>query len=387
MPRKIKTNKKMSSKPEISVRLYRRIAATFIIITALLFVFIIYLSFSKASIIIETDYEPVSIDFSANIELDSSSRDTIVGEITSVVVKGEIESETKGVIEEGEGVAKGTATLFNNTLNDQVLIRTTRLLTKNDELFRLDEKVTIPANGEVEARIYADKSGEEFEIEPTNFIIPGLWKPLQDKIYAESSEKTVISKNQVKVFSADDFNQITEEFQNELLEKGKQEIELTMLENWSGQEFTSEIIIQEFDADIGEEVEKINCEMELRVIGVLYNKDELRNLAKTKLQESISSDVELVNIDYQNMEIKITRYELTENEESAHFDIVINGDTILKSNSQIFDKNRLVGLDKEAAIDYFKNFDSVKSVVIELKPFWLKRIPELRDHIEIRIKR
>lgn len=389
MPRKSIKNKTISSKhqkTEISVRLYRRIAATFIVITACLFVFIIYLSFSKASIIIETDYEPVSIDFSVNVELDNTSIDSLTGEVISVVVKGELGDETTGTIEEGEGLARGRVTLINNTSNDQILIRTTRLLADN-KLFRLDEKVTVPANGEIEARIYADEPGEDFVIESASFTIPGLWEPLQDKIYAESLGPTEISKNEVQIFSADDFNRITEELKNKLMEKGKEEIKLIMLDNWDSMEVTGEILVQEFDADIGEEVEKVNSEMELKVVGILFNKNELRNLAKKKLETSISNDVELVSIDYENMELEVSRYDLTEGEEMADLNIVISGNTVLKSNSQIFDKNRLIGLEKDDAIDYFNSFDSIKSVVIELKPFWLKRIPELRDHIEIRIKK
>lgn len=377
--------KSTTSKAVVSVRLYRRIAVTFIILTAFLFVFILYLSFSKASIIIETDHEIVSLDFSVNIEKEPSSEGAIQGEVASVIIQGEFEEETTGTVEEKEGVARGVVTILNKTSNNQVLIKTTRLLTSDDKLFRLDEEVTVPAGGKVEARIYANEAGEDGVVGPALFTIPGLWEGLQDKIYAESVESTSISAEEIKVVSQEDLNRVSNKLRNQLLEQGKEELELTILGDWSGQEFTSEIIEEEFDVETGEQAESLNLYMELRIVGILYDKDELRNIAKNKLEESISSDVELTKIDYEKMRVDITRYDLSV--ENAGLKIFINGDTVLKSSSQIFDKNRLVGMDKQTVIDYFKDFDSIKSVTIELKPFWLKRIPELRDHIEIRIKR
>lgn len=383
MPRK-KTSQK-PPKAVVSVRLYRRIAATFIILTIFLFAFIVYLSFSKASIIIETDSETVSIDFSVNIEQEPSSRDTISGEIVSIIVQEGLKEETTGTKEEGMGVARGVVTILNKSSRDQVLIRTTRLLTSDKKLFRLDEQVTAPAQGEVQARIYADEPGEDYVIEPALFTIPGLWEGLRDKIYAESVEATSISANEIRIATQQDMDRASAKLLSNLFKKGQEELKLTVLENLDGQNFANEIIEEEFDVEVGDQVDFVEVSMKLRVVGILYDKDALRNLAKSKLEESISSDVELFKINYEKMGVNIIRYDL--NAENANLKVFISGDTVLKSNSQIFDKNRLVGMDRESAIQYFKNFDSVKSVTIELKPFWLKRIPELRDHIEIRIKR
>jgi len=388
-PRK-STSRGRSPKPTpqkavVSIRVYRRIAATFIVLTVCMFAFIVYLSFSKASIIIETEHEIIKKDFSVNIEHEPSSRDTVQGEVVSIIVQGELEEEATGMVEEKEGIARGVIVLANKTSRDQVLIRTTRLLTTDKKLFRLDEKVTVPANGEVEANIYADELGEEGLIDTTFFTIPGLWEPLQDKIYAWNTEPTAMSIKEMKLVRQEDLDHASEKLQNQLLEEGKKQLNLTILDNWAGKEFAAETIEEEFETEAGESSDVVRVSMELRVIGILYNKEDLQAIAKLKLEESISSDVDLVEINYEDMTVDIARYDLLA--ENANLEVVVRGDTILKSNSQIFDKNYLVGLDKESAIKYFKNFDSVKSVVIELQPFWLKRIPELRDHIEIKIKR
>ncbi|NQU83226.1 MAG: hypothetical protein HQ536_00795, partial [Parcubacteria group bacterium] len=233
--------------------------------------------------------------------------------------------------------------------------------------------------------IYADELGEEGLIDTTFFTIPGLWEPLQDKIYAWNTEPTAMSIKEMKLVRQEDLDHASEKLQNQLLEEGKKQLNLTILDNWAGKEFAAETIEEEFETEAGESSDVVRVSMELRVIGILYNKEDLQAIAKLKLEESISSDVDLVEINYEDMTVDIARYDLLA--ENANLEVVVRGDTILKSNSQIFDKNYLVGLDKESAIKYFKNFDSVKSVVIELQPFWLKRIPELRDHIEIKIKR
>lgn len=119
-----------------------------------------------------------------NISIDFDNKIIITGSIPQGVVTNDI-----------TGVAEGRVTIYNETPSNQVLIKNTRLLTPDEKLFRLKDRVLIPAFGEIETDIYSDEAGEVGLIDPTGFIIPGLSEDLQKNIYANNSEPTFIIQN------------------------------------------------------------------------------------------------------------------------------------------------------------------------------------------------
>ncbi len=96
--------------------------------------------------------------------------------------------------------AKGKITIYNEfSSSPQPLVATTRFLSDNQKIFRLVEGVTVPGTtkvgeeikpGVLEAEVIADESGEDYNIVPSNFTIPGFKNSGNEKytkIYAKSS--------------------------------------------------------------------------------------------------------------------------------------------------------------------------------------------------------
>ncbi|HLB50616.1 MAG TPA: hypothetical protein VJL38_00350 [Patescibacteria group bacterium] len=95
--------------------------------------------------------------------------------------------------------ARGMVTLYNTySAESQRLVATTRLLAADGKLFRLMKDTTIPGMvvadgttvaGAVEAEVIADQPGEEQNIAPTRFSIPGFQGTAKyEKFYAESKQ-------------------------------------------------------------------------------------------------------------------------------------------------------------------------------------------------------
>lgn len=95
--------------------------------------------------------------------------------------------------------ARGTVVLYNNfSTEPQPLVATTRLESSDGKLFRLSESVTVPGmvtslgkneSGAIEAKIIADQSGEEYNIDATTFTIPGFkGGPKYEKFSAKSTK-------------------------------------------------------------------------------------------------------------------------------------------------------------------------------------------------------
>ena len=80
--------------------------------------------------------------------------------------------------------AHGTVVIYNDySTESQPLVATTRLLTKDGRIFRLINSVIVPGRtgsgadvkqGAIEVEVIADESGDQFNIGPSEFTIPGF---------------------------------------------------------------------------------------------------------------------------------------------------------------------------------------------------------------------
>lgn len=374
-----------AQRPVVSVRVYKRIAAVFLGLTIALLGLMLYLSFSKAIITVVPAREKSFIDFSVNAEKEPLSREAVASSLISIKTQGEMEESTTGVYVTEDAKAIGEVIIKNTTSNGQTLVKTTRLLTADGVLFRLNNTITVSAGGSVKAGIYADKTGKIGEVQPGKMTIPGLPISLQDKIYAELTEPAKLQVDNSAAVSKEDMDRAKEKLVFELLEKGKAELEKIAPENFSGKAFGSEIVFVEYSKKQGEMAENFKLKMELRVVGIFYDLESLRQIAKTKMEGLISTETELVEMNFNELKADVGKFDLLA--ENAILKIHAEGQTVIKPTSQIFDKNKLAGMEKEAAINYFKASSAIESAQIEISPFWLKQIPEVKDNIEIIINK
>lgn len=96
--------------------------------------------------------------------------------------------------------AKGTVLVYNRHSTEPLrLITNTRFETTDGKLFRLEESIVVPgytrsdsgdiAPGVIQAKVFADQPGEEYNIGPSKFTIPGFaGSPEFDNVTGESVE-------------------------------------------------------------------------------------------------------------------------------------------------------------------------------------------------------
>ncbi len=87
--------------------------------------------------------------------------------------------------------ARGTIRVHNtNSSQSQALVVNTRFISEDGKLFRLEKAASVPASGFIDVQVVAAEPGEQYNIEPSNFSLPGLvGSPLYTKIYGESTAK------------------------------------------------------------------------------------------------------------------------------------------------------------------------------------------------------
>jgi hypothetical protein len=388
---------KSTLKQEAPVKFYRRIAFGFIALTVVLIIFAAYFILNRAEIIIKVVKEPISTDFVADIKESSASpeegesvetgRISLSGKIIETTVSGNKEYQTSGK-KIAEGEIGGKVTIFNNYGKNQPLVATTRLLSKEGILYRLKNRVDVPAGGRAEALVYADTPTEEAaKLGPSTFTIPGLWEGLQDKIYAQSFSPMHGAKQEIRYATDEDlenaFDNLTLVLTEEVMDKLKTEMK-------AGGEVLGKVIIKNIDEKKsslknGETGDKFSVNLTLKVVGIAFSKKDLELLAKEQLEKSVPYDKELVNIDYAGMTFLVERYDLRAREANllAH----IEGDISMKVDNAIFDEDKFIGLDREKIEKYLEVYPEIERATIKFSPFWVKKVPQLKNNIRIIIEK
>lgn len=351
---------------------------------------IVYVSLSKTVITITPSPEAVSVSFDLPLSVLSEQAEPSSYILAGHLVEKQIkESKTFTNVSSQskvQGKAEGTVTVYNNYTSAQPLVATTRLLSENNILFRTKETVTVPAGGQVEVGVEADVAGEQGNIGPSRFTIVALWKGLQDKIYAESSETMSNGLRDVTIATLKNINDAKEEFAIELKDKATEELSREIaLENPTEkilpQAVVYQIMEEEADIEPDAEVSSYKVTSRLNVIAAVFDESELFRHAKQQLEEKVQANKELAGTEISLLEYRIKSFDL-ENQ-TAVLSVTLNGTTYVKLTSPIFERENLLNRDKQEIKAYFLDFPEIQNVDVKFSPFWVFRSPSLKDHIEI----
>ena len=277
--------------PEPSVGFYRTIAVSFLVVTLVLLGIIIFFTSKKATIVVvaKTDNKNVNLDI--GVAKQKTNGLSIAGIVTTTEFKWSQKYFPTGN-KTTQGLAVGSVTIYNETNAAQPLVKTTRLLTSAGVLFRLSEKVVVPAKGQVVTNVYADQPGASGNIGPSKFTIPGLNEDKQKVIYADSSKDMVGGVRTVGVLSAEDLKSAEADY----VEKVKQAIDSSLGQNGIFKQKLVFVPNHNVTADrkVGEEITEFNLSGTSTVIIVFYNSDDLKSVLGKEISGRIDVSTEKV---------------------------------------------------------------------------------------------
>jgi len=263
------------------------------------------------------------------------------------------------------------------------LVATTRLLTADNKLYRLKKSVIVPAGGEVEAEIYADKISAEMAIEPTRFTIPGLWAGMQDKIYAESRKPFTYQQKVEKYVRASDVQLANQEANTLLLERAK---EFKPLRSQDGTLYkVIDPVETVLSAKVGDKAEEFSMTTKAKVVVVSFSQEEVSRLAVAKLNILVPDDKELADFKADNLSYSLENYD--EETQVATIKTSFSGLMILKSNAEVIERERLVNLNADQISTYLNEYPEIGNYELEFYPSFIKKAPHLVDRIQIKIKK
>ncbi len=283
----------------------------------------------------------------------------------------------------GESKASGKIIIYNTySSSPQKLISQTRFETQDGKIYRIKDAVIVPGNGSVEAVVYADKAGLEYNIGLSDFTIPGFKSsPQYEKIYARS--KTDIrggsSGGSNNIASADDINKardiLRQKIESALIEESlKQKPDgYIFYKNALKIDFTDEMINDNLPDN------QFSCQANGVAVGFLINKDELsRVLAENYIAPDQRQNVYVANLE--NLEFALL--ERNSDDSSIAFKLKGGANFVWRVDSESLIKNLLAEKDKNYVSVFAGNSDIEKAEMF-FKPLWWQSIPDDNSRINI----
>lgn len=291
--------------------------------------------------------------------------------------------------------ANGEIAIFNEySSNPQMLVANTRFLSKEGYLFRTKEPVIIPGFSRIEGNdvpgkitviIYADKPGEEYNIEPTSFNLPGLQGSAKySSIYARSEKRMAggIDK-EVLYFSESDYLTAKDKLVKKVKDKNEQDLnskiseqENKRLENTEQKDnakITSSI-------KIGDAADTFQMAVSLKSRAVFIRISDIDKLVNEKISSKLDQNKELIS-ESKKYEIK----DINTNEKGETIIPLYLSYSFINKVSAEKIKQEIAGKNETELKEYFSSKEGLKSTDVNLWPFWVKNIPSSPDKINITI--
>lgn len=365
-------------------KIYGRIVIFFLILTVAAIFLVLHFALAKATITIDGYQQDREANVLVELKPEGSevSAESIFGKILTTEVEPAVSVAVNATTQAGSKAA-GQVTIINNYSKDQALVKTTRLLTADNKLFRISESVLVPAGGQVNVWAQADQAGDEFLIAPSKFTIPGLWEGLQDKIYAQSNETMKLQSSPSYAVGEADLKNAADKAKAEALAKSLQYFNSQTSNNLQLEE--KNIFLQAGaitkSSGLGEAKEQVEFQQKFSAYGLVFNFDDLLKAAENKFANSLPGNEKLISLNKDNLTYTIA--ELNTDKGTAVINVHSTATVSGKQGNTDIDKTKLVGLTASQAAEYLKNELKIDSATIKLWPFWVTRIPKLQDHIII----
>jgi len=294
-----------------------------------------------------------------------------------------------------EKKAEGIIRVYNEYYLPQTLVKYTRFQPplKKVSYFCTTEKLVIPAKSERDIKVfacskggkYAPAAGEEYNIGPSTFAVPGLaGTPQYTFIYAKSFEKMKGGlKKEISEVTQKDLDQAKEI----LTKKAKEEAEIVLREKISPEfdllKEAQETEILEITplAQAGEALEKFNFQVKAKAKALAFKPGDIKDFVISFIAFQIPPEKKLLpeslKISYlpENINLELGRISLSLGAEAKIFSDI--------------DQNSLKkGLARKSLAEtkiFLENQPQIIKEEVKLWPFWLKQIPEDLRKIEIKL--
>jgi hypothetical protein len=359
-----------------------------------------YFYLPRATLAIELSRQEKSISENIKASTSNTSIDPGQSAIPAAIEKISIE-KSEEISPTGnktnEGKASGSVVIYNEfSAENQSLVATTRLETADGKIFRINNNVFVPGitqvagenkPGAIEISVTADKAGEGYNIDPSDFKIVGFkGGPKYDKIYAKSVKPMTgggLSGGGIGTITASDIANAKEKL---LVEAKKDAIQKLKDSLGSNRRFFNDNVrinvtsASSTDA-IGAQVEKFTYKISGEAQAISYSEEDVKSL----MDKNMSSDVQ------SSGQIKFDKpinYILADaNFQDGTLSFAAKTDATLVSAIDLDKfKHGILGKNTEELTAFIKTYPSIKNADISYSPFFVSRVPMRENRVNIEVK-
>jgi len=383
-----------------SERKIKKIFLMFVGLCALVFVGVaVYLFLPSAKIIIEPNITKNKIDLDLNGVVGSAeiNQTNIPIRVINKEESVALSYEVKGGSAVAGKKAHGNVVIYNEYDNSpQTLIATTRFESKDGKIFRLVKNVVVPGTstiagevkpGAITAEIIADEPGPDYNIEPTDFTIPGFkGGPKYVKFYAKSTEPmaggSIEGETAGGAVSQNDIDSAKQKTETSLKEQLIKTVDDELKNNEVALEQTQKITITKSGAGVkvGDMVGEFEYTAIASIYVLVFSENDVRNAIEQSLVNEQSQDVkkDIFKIEYGTADADFEKNTLK---------LKVYGEitsTPIIDKEQI--KSELLGKTDEQLPAILRKYSTVKSVNVEFQPKFVSRIPQYSGRVSVEIK-
>jgi len=383
-------------------RLPRRLGKKIFFISLILIIagMAAYFSLSQANIEIWPEIEVKTFETKVTVDRKIGNIDLSANLIPGTIFEEarnfsqEFNSSGKKTLEKN---AEGVIRVFNDYHLDQILIAQTRFQPPSDKFrpslergenpwFRTVERVVVPAKSHIDVKVVADAPGEKYNIEPSDFSIPGLAGTSQyTAIYGRSSEAMKGGfKKEVPEVTQEDLDRAEKVLKEVALKEIKDILKNKIPTGFTIAEdsFETEILEIFSLAEAGSELEKFIFQVKAGARAISFREEDLNNFSKNFITSEISADKEF---EQKSLKMEYFSEDISLEEEK----ITLSLNLEVKTYSSV-DKNYLrrglAGKSLNETQLFLQNQPEFIQSQVRLWPFWVNRVPDNLEKIKIELR-
>ncbi|MDD4352460.1 MAG: hypothetical protein PHU71_05835 [Candidatus Gracilibacteria bacterium] len=301
--------------------------------------------------------------------------------------------------------AQGTITVYNESAANQLLIKTTRFRAPNGVIFRIQNDVTVPANGNTTAYVVADTldengdvAGEKANIEAgTKLDVPGLQGENKGKVYGMNEEAftngttepvSVVTEADLEAAKTQIVEELTNSVRGKLIERINADnvargLNLALLSSDTALK-TKIIEVKVLDDVKPNQVSKnFKVYAKTHVTGTTFDKNEVVEILDRELNKVLHPDMYLADTDFDSLALQYV------GEDGSAKRIKVNASMAYKLEYSLDDDlkakiiEHVLGKGLQSSEEYIQGLEEVSEAKISTWPFWVRKIPGIASNVKV----
>jgi len=368
-----------------------------------------YFSLSRTQI--EIWPETKTLNYKEKIEINTQQNQSdfgakiFPGKVFNVEIETSQDFPSTGKISKEEK-AQGQIRIYNAYSDSpQALLANTRFISAEGKLFKSVEKIIIPGGtydekgklvpGSVDIQVVAAEAGTEYNIGPSTFSVPGFaGTPKYTAFYGKSSTAmTGGFRGEAARVTQEDLDKAKNSLTDKLFEEGNTDLNNKISSDFvllkeALKEETAEFTVS---AQVGAETPTFNLKLKMRLEVLTFKKSDLENFAKGFLLVQIPETEAPANSFWSKEKIQEESFKIDYEFSSIDWKVekmILNLVITAKIYPDIQEdalKKALLGKSLKEAQVLLADQPKIKKTEIKFWPFWVEKIPQREEKIEIKL--